>query len=71
MTIGQYTKINLKPRQSIRDWVAINGRYRVESTGTFWDGTSVVAGSTPFNPRRRLTGLALRLLAVSNAWKQT
>jgi len=70
MATGQYTEINLNPRQSIRDWAPISGRYRVESTGTFWDGTSVVTGSTPFNPHRRLTGLALRLLAVSNAWRQ-
>lgn len=61
-TVEWYTEVDLKPGQSIRDWV--------RTTGAFWDGTSVVVPPQPFNPRRRLTGLALRLLAVSNAWRQ-
>ncbi len=55
------------------EWTKPKPRFVVDNTGTEWVADLDCIGYCRpyrFDPRRRLTGLALRLLANSNAWQK-
>ena len=64
---GQAIPVHLEPGQTI-----LNAYTHHE----YWefiqhDGVGMIRFKPKFIPTARLTGLALRLLAISNAWRQT